>query len=54
MQTNDMSSYEIEGSIFMDKKMFGSWVTKLVAHTLATAALWFESRISQKNTKWAT
>jgi hypothetical protein len=40
-----MSSFEKEGSILMDKKIFGRWVAKLVAHLLVTTA---ESRISQK------
>jgi hypothetical protein len=32
----------------------GRWVAKLVAHLLATAALWVRIQTSLKNTKWAT
>ncbi len=32
----------------------GRWVAKLVAHLLATAALWIRIQKSLKNTKWAT
>jgi hypothetical protein len=30
------------------------WVANLVAHLLATAALWVRIETSPKNTKWAT
>jgi hypothetical protein len=33
---------------------FGRWVAKLIAHLLATAALWVRIQTSPKNTKWAT
>jgi hypothetical protein len=32
----------------------GRWVTKLVAHLLATVALWDRYLTSLKKTKWAT
>jgi hypothetical protein len=54
----------IEGDGWLNREMGGyvgrcvakieRWVAKLVAHLLATAALWVRIQTSPKNTKWAT